>query len=76
MDARKTTPEPYISTNKQAPPLNQVFHFFPFDRLNFPSYLISAARKSFPESVQLELSEIPDVRRMDPETLQNWLNQL
>ena len=70
MDAYKTTPEPYIATIKLAPSLNQVFQNVPFDRLNFPSYSIGAARKSILESVQLELTEIPDVRRMDPETLQ------
>ena len=70
MDACKTTPEPYIATIKLAPPLNQVFQNVPFDRLNFPSYSIGAARKSILESVQLELTEIPDVRRMDSETLQ------
>ena len=70
MDACKTTPEPYIATLKLAPPLNQVFQNVPFDRLNFPSYSIAAARKSILESVQLELTEIPEVRRMDPETLQ------
>ena len=69
MDACKTTPE-HIATIKLAPPLNQVFQNVPFDRLNFPSYSIGAARKSILESVQLELTEIPDVRRMDPETLQ------
>ena len=70
MDACKTTPEPYIATIKLAPTLNQVFQNVPFDRLNFPSYSIGAARKSILESVQLELTEIPDVRRMDPDTLQ------
>ena len=70
MDACKTTREPYIATIKLAPPLNQVFQNVPFDRLNFPSYSIGAARKSILESVQLELTEMPDVRRMDPETLQ------
>ena len=70
MDACKTTPEPYIATIKLAPPLNQVFQNVPFDRLNFPSYSIGAVRKSILESVQLELTEIPDVKRMDPETLQ------
>ena len=70
MDACKTTPEPYIATIKLAPPLNQVFQNVPFDRLNVPSYSIGAARKSILESVQLEMTEIPDVRRMDPEALQ------
>ena len=70
MDASKTTPEPYIAKIKLAPPLNQVFQNVPFDKLNFPSYPVGAARKSILESVQLELTEIPDVRRMDPETLQ------
>ena len=69
MDACKTTPEPYIATIKLAPPLDQVFQNVPFDRLNFPSYSFVAVRKSILESVQLELTEIPDVRRMDPETL-------
>ena len=36
----------------------------------FPVTKIGAAQKSFLESVQLELTEIPDVRRMDPKTLQ------
>ena len=70
MDACKTTPEPYIATIKLASPLNQVFQNVPFDKLNFPSYSIGAARKSILESVQLELTEIPDNRRMDPEILQ------
>ena len=70
MGACKTTPEPYIATIKLAPPLNQVFQNVPFDRFNFPSNSIGVARKSILESVQLELTEIPDVRRMDPETLQ------
>ena len=70
MDACKTTQEPYIATIKLAPPLNQVFPNVPFDKLNLPSYSMGAARKSILESVQLELTEIPEVRRMDPESLQ------
>ena len=58
---------------KLAPPLNQVFQNVPFDCLNFPSYSIGAARKSILESVQLELTEIPDVRRMDRETFQKLI---
>ena len=52
------------------PPLKQAFQNVPFAKLNFPSYSIGPARKSILESVQLELTEIPDVRRRDPETLQ------
>ena len=70
MDACKKTPEPYIATIKLAPPLNQVFQNVPFDRLNLPSYSIGAARKSIFESLHLELTEIPDITRMEPETLQ------
>ena len=70
MDACKTTPEPYIATIKLAPPLKKVFPNVLFERLDFPSYWIGAARNSIPESVQMELTEIPDVRRIDPETLQ------
>ena len=70
MDACKTTPEPYIATIKLTPTLNQVFQNVPFDRLDFPSYSIGAARKSILESLHLELTKIPDLRRMDPETLQ------
>ena len=50
--------------------MNQVFQKVPFDRLNIPNYSIGAARKSILESVQLELTEIPDVTRMDPGILQ------
>ena len=67
IDVCKTTPEPYIALIKLASPLNQIFQNVPFDRLNFLSYSIGTARKSILESVQLELTEIPDVRRMDPE---------
>ena len=70
LNACKTTTEPYIATIKLAPRLNQAFQNVPLDRLNFPSYSIGAAQKSILESVQLELTEIPDVRRMDPDTLQ------
>ena len=70
VDACKKTPEPYIVTTKLAPLLNHVFQNDPFNRLNFSSYSIGAARKSILESTQLELTEIPHVRRMDPETLQ------
>ena len=76
MDAGKTTPEPYMETIKLAPPLNQVFQNVSFDRLNFSSYSIDAAGKSILESVQLELTEIPDVRRMDPETLQKLIEPI
>ena len=70
MDACKTTPETYIATIKLVPPLNQVFQNVPCDRLNFLSYLIVAVRKSILDSVQVDLTESPDVRRMDPENLQ------
>ena len=70
MDACKTTSEPYMATTKLAPSSNQVFQNVPFDGLNFPNYSNGAARKSILESVQLELTEVPDVRRMDIETLQ------
>ena len=73
MDACKTTLDLYIASVKLAPPLNQVFQNVPFDRLNFPKYSIGVARKSILESVQLELTEIPDVRRMDPEILQKLI---
>ena len=68
--ACKSTPEPYIATMKLALPLNQVFQNVLFDRLNLPSESIGAARKSILESVRLEITEIPDIRRLDPETWQ------
>ena len=68
MNACKTTPEPYIATIKLTPPLNQVFQIVPLHQLNFLSYSIGAARKTILESVQLELTDFPDVRRMDPDT--------
>ena len=67
MDACRTTPEPQMATIKMAPSLNQVFQNVPFDRLNFQTYSIGARRKPILESVQFELTEVPDVRRMDPE---------
>ena len=70
IDACKKTPQPNFATIKLAHSLNQFFQNVPLDRLNFQSYLIGAARKSVLESVQLKLNEIPDIRRMNPETLQ------
>ena len=66
MDACKTTPEPNIANIKLAHVLKHILQNIPFDRLNFMSYAIGAARKSILESVQLELTEIQDVRRSDP----------
>ena len=68
-DACKTTPEAYIVTIQLAPPLNQVFQNVPFDRLDFSSYSIGAARKSIIENVQLQLSEIPNVTKINLEIL-------
>ena len=70
MEACKTTPEPYIAMIKTAPLLNQGFQKVAFERLNFPSYSIGAVWKSFFENVQLDLTEITDVRRIDRKTLQ------
>ena len=70
MDLCKTNPQLYIATIKLAPPSNQVFQKVPFIRLNFPCHSIGAAWKSILESFRLELTEIPDVRPMDPDTLQ------
>ena len=68
MDECKKTPEPYTATIKLTPPLKEDFQNVPFGRLNFPSHSIGPAYKPFLESVQFELTETPDVRRMDPET--------
>ena len=69
MDACKTTQESFIATIKLAPPREQVFQNVPLERINFPSYSIGSPRKSILESLQLELTENPDLRRMEPETL-------
>ena len=70
MDACGTTPEPHVATIKLASALNQNLQNVQFEQLNFPSHRFDAARKSIYESVHLELTEVPDVRRMDPETLE------
>ena len=62
--------QPNFATIKLAPSLNQIFQNVPLDRLNFQSYSIGAARKSVLESVPLKLYENPDIKRMNPETLQ------
>ena len=70
MDSCKDTPEPFLATIKMARPLKQAFEDVPFERLNFPSCSVGSATKSFLESMQLELTEIQDVRKMDPRNLQ------
>ena len=77
MDACKTTPEPYIATIKLAPRMSQVFQNVPFDRLKFQSYSNGTARNLILEkSVQLELNEFPDVRRMYSEILQKLIEPI
>ena len=76
LDACKTTLEPYIATIKMALPSNHCFQSILSDQLNIQNFTFGATREAKLKRVQLELTEIPDVRRVDPEILQSSLYYL
>ena len=69
MDFCETHPLPIIASIQLTPSLDQVFKHVPPASSQFHVYSVAEARQSVLNSVRMELAEIPDVKRMSPEAL-------
>ena len=69
MDFCETHPLPLIASIQLTPSLDQVFKHVPPASSQFHVYSVAEARQSVLKSVRMELAEIPDVKRMSPEDL-------
>ena len=69
MDFCETHPLPLIASIQKTPSLDQVFKHVPSASSQFHVYSVAEARQSVLNSVRMELAEIPDVKRMSPEAL-------
>ena len=69
MDFCETHPLPLIASIQLTPSLDQVFKHVPPASSQFHVYSVAEARQSVLNSVRMELAEIPDVKRMSPESL-------
>ena len=69
MDFCETPPLPLIASIKLTPSLEQVIEHVPSASSQFHVYSVTEARHSVLNSVRMELAEIPDVKRMSPEAL-------
>ena len=69
MDFCETHPLPLIASIQLTPSLDQVFKHVPAASSQFHVYSVAEARQSVLNSVRMELAEIPDVKRMSPEAL-------
>ena len=69
MDFCETHPLPLIASIQLTPSLDQVFKHVPPASSQFHVYSVAEARESVLKSVRMELAEIPDVKRMSPEAL-------
>ena len=69
MDFCETHSLPLIVSIQLTPSLDQVFKHVPSASSHFQVYSVAEARQSVLNSVQMELSEITDVKRMSPEAL-------
>ena len=69
MDFCETHPLPLIASIQLTPSLDQFFEHVPSASSQFYVLSVAEARQSVLESVRMELAEIPDVKRMSPEAL-------
>ena len=69
MDFCKNNPEPLLATIELNPSLDQIFKQVPNATHKFHTYSIAEARQSVLSTVRLELAELPNAKRMSPETL-------
>ena len=69
MDYCSTSPEPFFATIELIPSLEQVFKHVPHSNHVFLAYSLGEARHSVLSSVRMELAELPDVRRMSVDSI-------
>ena len=69
MDYCSTSPEPFFAAIELIPSLEQVFKHVPHSNHVFHAYSLGEARHSVLSSVRMELAELPDVRRMSVDSI-------
>ena len=69
MDYCSTSPEPFFGTIELIPSLEQLFKHVPQSNLVFHAYSLGEARHSVLNSVRMEFAELPDVRRMSVDSI-------
>ena len=69
MDFCETHPLPLIASIQLTPSLDQVFKHVPPASSQFHVYSVAEARQSVLNIVRMDLTEIPDIKRMSPEAL-------
>ena len=69
-DFCETHPLPLIASIQLTPSLDQVFKHFPLASSQFHVYSVAEVCQSISNSVRMELAEIPDVKRMSLEALE------
>ena len=69
MDYCSTSPEPFFATIELIPSLEHVFKHVPQSNHVFHAYLLGEARHSVLSSVRMEFAELPDVRRMSVDSI-------
>ena len=69
MNFCKNNPEPLLATRELNPYLDQIFKQVLNATHKFQTYSIAEARQSVLSTVRLELAELPNVKRVSPETL-------
>ena len=69
MEFCETHPLPLMASIQLTPSLDQIFKHVPPAFSQFHVYSVAEARQSVLNSVCMELAEIPDVKRMSPEAL-------
>ena len=74
MDFCETHPLPLIASIQLTPSLDQVFKHVPSASSQFHVYSVAEARQSVLNSVRMEVAEIPDVKRMSPQALDQLTN--
>ena len=76
MNYCSTSPEPFFATIELIPSLEQVFKHVPQSNHVFHTYSLGEARYSFLSSVRMELAELPDVRRMSIDAIDQLAHQI
>ena len=69
MDYCSTSPEPFFAAIELIPSLEKVFKHVPQSNHVFHAYSLSEARHSVLSSIRMELAELPDVRRMSVDSI-------
>ena len=69
MDYCSTSPEPFFATIELIPSLEQAFKHVPQSNHVFHAYSLGEARHSVLSSVRVELAELPDLRRMSVDSI-------